>query len=237
MTVDFAPQIIARINSPFKEKFGIPRQSGLVDMSARVEMLPPFDDPQMFHGLDSFSHIWLTFLFHGCMEQGWHKRVRPPRLGGNQSMGVFATRAPYRPNHIGLSAVQLVEVDISTGGVCLEVIGADLLDDTPIIDIKPYIPYADALPQASGGFASEAPKPVLAVEFSPSVAEELQQMSSGQALHRAIEQLIALDPRPAYQSRSDDSSRIYGMRLDNHNICWRVEKGVVTVLGIDKISQ
>jgi tRNA-Thr(GGU) m(6)t(6)A37 methyltransferase TsaA len=223
-------QIIGLVQSPFKEKFGIPRQPGLVDMvEGRVVMQAPFDDPLMFAGLEDFSHVWLSFLFHDVMDQGWRPRVRPPRLGGNQQVGVFASRSPYRPNHLGLSVVRLLGVDKSAG-VSLRVRGLDLLDGTPVVDIKPYLPYVDSIPHASGGFAPGAPSEALEVVFSPKAREALADIADLK-FEQLIARLLALDPRPAYRRR-EESERIYGMRLEDFNITWKVAGGQLEVLEI-----
>lgn len=146
------------IRSPYKEKFAIPRQPGLVKSArARLELLPPYDQPDVLRGIEQFSHLWLSFVFHQTMAQGWHPTVRPPRLGGNERVGVFATRSTFRPNPLGLSVVELHGVGRERGKLWLELGAVDLLDGTPVVDIKPYIPYADSLPDARGGFAPEAP--------------------------------------------------------------------------------
>ena len=226
--------IIALVESPFKEKFGIPRQPGLVDeVEGRVVMQAPFDDPLMFSGLEEFSHIWLSFIFHDVADQGWRPRVRPPRLGGNQQVGVFASRSPYRPNHLGLSVVKLLEVDTSEG-VSLRVQGLDLLDATPVVDIKPYLPYVDSITGASGGFAPHAPSAALKVVFS-SKARKALEAAADPKLERLITSLLALDPRPAYR-RKDDSDRIFGMRLGEFNITWQVSSGKLEVLEIQSLA-
>ncbi|WP_040095556.1 tRNA (N6-threonylcarbamoyladenosine(37)-N6)-methyltransferase TrmO, partial [Aeromonas australiensis] len=148
------------IRSPYKEKFAIPRQPGLVKSArARLELLPPYDQPDVLRGIEQFSHLWLSFVFHQTMAQGWHPTVRPPRLGGNERVGVFATRSTFRPNPLGLSVVELHGVGRERGKLWLELGAVDLLDGTPIVDIKPYVPYADSLPDARGGFAPDAPTP------------------------------------------------------------------------------
>ena len=238
MQTDTSPthglQIIGLVRSPFREKFGIPRQPGLVnEVEGRVVMLPPFDDPLMFSGLEEFSHIWLGFLFHDVMDQGWRRRVRPPRLGGNRQVGVFASRSPYRPNHLGLSVVRLLGVDTSAG-VSLRVQGLDLLDGTPVVDIKPYVPYVDSIAHASGGFAPHAPSGALEVVFSPRSMQALEKIGDPK-FEPLIARLLALDPRPAYR-REDEPGRIYGMRLENFNISWRVAGGKLEVLEITSIK-
>jgi len=220
---DFSLRVIGRVRSPFHEKFGIPRQPGLVNVPATLIMLPPFDSPEMFEGLEEFSHLWLTFVFHACLEQGWKSRVRPPRLGGNVSKGVFATRSPFRPNHLGLSVVELVRVEITDGRVRLHVLGSDLLDGTPVVDIKPYIPYVDSVEQAAGGFAGEAPDRRLRVRFSPPAEQVLTLHPDGERLAALLAELIALDPRPAYQRDNEDTRRTWGMRFAGLDVRWQVD--------------
>jgi len=227
---------IAYIRTPFPEKFGIPRQPGLVDASGVVEMQPDFDKPELFDGLETFSHIWISFIFHQCIGQGWRRRVRPPRLGGNQSMGVFATRSPFRPNHLGLSVVRLERIAVAQGRVRLHVRGVDLLDGTPVVDIKPYLPYVDRVEDAAGGFAFERPESRLEVVFALSAENQLRQLPGGKTLKSLIEQLVALDPRPAYQ-KTTATDRSYGMHLENCNIRWRVEAGRATVIAVEVMGQ
>lgn len=225
-------EIIGRVSSPFTGKFGIPRQPGLLAVESRIRMLPPFDQPMMFEGLEGFSHVWVSFLFHEVMEQGWRGRVRPPRLGGNERMGVFATRSPFRPNHLGLSAVRLLKIDTSAG-VCLTIQGADLLDGTPIVDIKPYVPFADAFPDASSGFVQDVPGEVLQVSFTEQARSQLTAHAEPERFAELIRKVLALDPRPAYQAQ-DEGGREYGLSLERHNIRWQVCGGQVQVLGIEK---
>lgn len=220
-------QTIAVLRSPYREKFGIPRQPGLVDVECSVEMLPGFDRPEMVEGLEGFSHLWLTFVFHACVAQGWKPRVRPPRLGGNRRVGVFASRAPFRPNHLGLSVVELLGIE-KAGGIRLRVRGADLLDGTPIVDIKPYVPYVDAVPEARAGFAPEAPAARLQVVFGEQAAAVLQ---GDERLRRLIEAVLGQDPRPAYQQ--EDPERVYGVRLAEVNVRFRVVAGEAQVLAVE----
>ncbi len=197
-----------------------------------MEMQPGFDKPELFEGLEAFSHIWISFIFHQCISQGWRERVRPPRLGGNQSKGVFATRSPFRPNHLGLSVVQLDRIVLDQGRVCLHVRGVDLLNGTPVVDIKPYLPYVDRVEGAVAGFAADRPQVRLEVVFSVSAKEQLQRLSSGEMLKHLIEQLVALDPRPAYQTNTA-TDRVYGMHLENCNVRWQVEDDVATVIAVE----
>ena len=215
-------RIIARIRSDFGTKFGIPRQSGLVDsLTARVVFEPEYRNPDAFRGLEGFSHLWLIWQFSQCMGKGWTPTVRPPKLGGNRRMGVFATRSPFRPNAIGLSSVRLerIETDPALGPV-LHVCGADLMDGTPILDIKPYLPYTDSHPDARGGFA---PAPLAALEvradagvLAPVPPERRQ----------ALLDTLAQDPRPGYQH---EPGRVYGLLFAGLDVRFTVEAGVLTV--------
>jgi tRNA-Thr(GGU) m(6)t(6)A37 methyltransferase TsaA len=225
---------IGVVRTPFREKFGIPRQGGMVDeVRAVVELMPPYDREEAWRGIDGFSHLWLITWFHaGKGERGL--TVRPPRLGGNVRLGVFSTRAPYRPNPIGLSLVRLEAVEQWGTGVRLVVRGADLLDGTPLLDVKPYLPYADALPEAAGGFAMDAPGERLRVVWGE-VAR--QQCARWAAVHpdlpALVEALLARDPRPAYQQ--DAPGRVYGIRLYDLDVRWSVADGEALI--IEMVSQ
>ncbi|WP_456445556.1 tRNA (N6-threonylcarbamoyladenosine(37)-N6)-methyltransferase TrmO [Thiolapillus sp.] len=232
----FSIQAVGRVRSPYREKFGIPRQPGLVNVPATIEMLPPFHEPEMFEGLADFSHLWLSFIFHACLDQGWKKKVRPPRLGGNVSKGVFATRSPFRPNHLGLSVVQLDRIETVDGRVVLHVLGADLLDGTPIVDIKPYVSYTDTVAGASSGFAGKAPGAVLDVAFSAQAGEVLKLLPDGKLLADQLAALISLDPRPAYK-QGDTDARTWGMRFSTLDVRWRVEGRQALVTGIDVLLE
>jgi len=232
--MDFNCTPIALIHSPYREKFSAPRQPGLApSVRAQVELLPEFASPEAVRGLEGFSHIWLIFLFHQTVGQGWKPTVRPPRLGGNKRVGVFACRSPFRPNPLGLSAVKLLSINTQNGKVVLEVQGADLIDGTPIYDLKPYLPYTDGIAEASGGFADRAPVAALQVEFSERAQEQLRSFSVQTAeLETLIRETLTLDPRPAYQ-KSADADREYGVFLDRYDIRWRVAGEKVIVLGIE----
>lgn len=222
---------IGVIRSCFQEKFGIPRQPGLAPAArATLELLPPYNQPEAVRGLEDFSHLWLIFVFHGIPGGYWQPTVRPPRLGGNQRLGVFATRSPFRPNPIGLSAVRLEQVEINQGRVILHLGGVDLLDGTPVLDIKPYVPYADCLPDATGGFAAEAPEAPLTVEFSPSAAAFCAAWPDGD-LRELITQILRQDPRPAYE-RNSAAPRCYGMKLYDFDLRWEMRGGVASVTEI-----
>lgn len=228
--MDYTITPIGHLLSPFKEKFGVPRQSGLVENRCEIVIDPPYNVEAAFKGLDEFSHIWVEFLFHQNIEAGWKPSVRPPRLGGNQKLGVFATRSPFRPNGLGLSVVQLLEVCVTPDGISLWVSGADMVDGTPVIDIKPYLPYADTLSHAIGGFAPSAPKATLRITWSESakrVADSLAE--SHQGLCALIESTIALDPRPQYHK---DSGKQYGIRLYDLDIRWQVSDDIATIIEV-----
>lgn len=220
-------EIIARIRSDFPTKFGIPRQSGLVrELKAEIVMEPAYRDPAAFRGLEGFSHIWLIWNFSEAERKGWSAAVTPPRLGGKKRMGVFATRSPFRPNPIGLSCVKLEEIlfDDSRGTV-LRVSGADLMDGTPIYDIKPYLPLADSHPDARAGFAEETAGDRLEVVFP----KELSDMIPEDRLDGLIAALRG-DPRPAYQ---DDPEREYGFYFMHFDVRFRVAGKVLTVTEIE----
>ena len=215
---------VAIIHTPFREKFGIPRQPGLVESArGRVELLPPFDRPGVFSGLEGFSHVWLIWIFHAVPEGEWKPLVRPPRLGGNRKVGVFASRSPFRPNPIGLSAVRLEQVNETS----LDVSGVDLLDGTPILDIKPYIPYSDALADAKDGFAAGPPPARLQVAFSKRAEEQLLARPDGERLRELIIACIETDPRPAYKCGEEGE---YGFLLEDFDLRWRVAGTEATVL-------
>ena len=217
---------IARIESPFATKFGIPRQSGLVnDLRARVVFEPPYRNRDALRGIDGFSHLWLIWVFDRAARDDWSPTVRPPRLGGNRRVGVFATRSPFRPNPVGLSSVELerVEDDPSRGPV-LYVRGADLADGTPILDIKPYLPYTDAHPGARGGFAADTPAAALSVEIAPSLLERVPE-----ADRAALVGVLSHDPRPRYQN---DPARVYGFGFAGLEVRFRVSGDCLQVVDI-----
>lgn len=218
--------VIARMHSEFPEKFGVPRQSGLVkDLRGTVVFEPGFRGADALRGIGDFSHLWLIWGFHRTEDQGWSPTVRPPRLGGNARMGVFATRSPFRPNPLGLSCVKLERVGWeSPSGPVLHVLGADLVDGTPIYDIKPYLPYADCRPEAAGGFAP-APEGALAVEFPPELLARVPEEKRA-ALLGVLEQ----DPRPRYQ---DDPARVYGMSFAGLEIKFTVAGETLTVREVE----
>jgi tRNA-Thr(GGU) m(6)t(6)A37 methyltransferase TsaA len=222
---------IGMVRSCFREKFGIPRQPGLAPAArATLELLPPYAQPVIVRGLEDFSHLWLLFVFHGIPGGRWQPTVRPPRLGGNRRLGVFATRSPFRPNPLGLSAVRLERIAISSGRIALHLAGVDLLDGTPVLDIKPYLPYVDDIPEATGGFAPEAPIVELTVEFSPQAAGFCVDWPCGD-LRELIIQILRQDPRPAYE-RGKATSQQYGIKLYNFDIKWKAVDGIAYVIEI-----
>ena len=223
MSREFSMKPVARIHSEFEGKFGVPRQSGLVEaLEALVVFEPEYRDPAALRGLEGFSHVWLIWVFDQAVRQGWSPTVRPPRLGGNARLGVFATRSPFRPNPIALSAVTLAGMeDTREWGTVLRVRGADLMDGTPILDIKPYLPYADCRPEAVGGFASAPAGETLAVECLPEIWEKVPPER-----REALRAVLALDPRPRYQ---DDPERVYGFRFAGLEVRFSVAGDVLRV--------
>lgn len=214
---------IAHIHSDFSEKFGIPRQSGIVEeLKADVVFMPEYRNPDALRGLEGYSHIWLLWLFSESIQKSWSPTVRPPRLGGNTRMGVFATRAPYRPNPIGLSCVRLEGMDFSAKDApVLHIAGADLMDGTPILDIKPYLPYADSIPNATGGFALQSKEDILEVIFPETLLQKVPHEKQA-----ALCSVLAQDPRPAYQ---DDPKRVYGFCFAGLEIKFTVNGKILTV--------
>jgi tRNA-Thr(GGU) m(6)t(6)A37 methyltransferase TsaA len=226
----FAP--IGIIHSCFTEKFGIPRQAGLIpEAGAVLEILAPYNRSEAFRGLDAFSHIWVLFVFHACIREKWKPTVRPPRLGGNKRMGVFAGRSGFRPSPIGLSAVKLEKIAQEQGKLLLYLSGADMLDQTPVLDIKPYLPYADCIPDAVGGYAPEPPEVLLPVEFSPEVIEFCLHKEKAEIPH--LRQLIIgtlqTDPRPAYYKNKPHKNQ-FGSRIMDINIRWVFEQGKIRII-------
>ena len=221
-------KVIAHIRSDFSTKFGIPRQSGLVDeLTARIVFTPPYRSQAALRGLEGFSHLWLIWEFSKARREEWSPTVRPPRLGGNQRLGVFATRSPFRPNPIGLSCVRLAGIDLHTPeGPVITVAGADLMDGTPIYDIKPYIPYADCHPDAAEGFTGQTRRHLLEV----SCPEELW-AAVPQADRDALRGVLANDPRPSYQH---DPARVYGMEFGGLEVHFTVDDPVLTVRDITR---
>jgi len=222
--------IIARIRSDFPTKFGIPRQSGLVDeLRATVVFEPEFRNADALRGLEGFSHLWLIWQFSEAVRDGWSPTVRPPRLGGNVRLGVFATRSPFRPNAIGLSCVKLIGLEQTRNdGTVIHLAGADLMDGTPIFDIKPYIPYADCHPEASGGFTDSAADFLLDVDFPAHLLALLPADKQEAAVS-----VLSHDPRPSYQR---DPDRIYGLPFAGFDIRFTVREKTLTVTDIQKLD-
>ncbi len=224
----FAMQPIARIRSEFAEKFGVPRQSGLVEeLEAEIVFEPAYRNPDALRGLEEFSHVWLIWVFDRAIRETWSPMVRPPRLGGNARMGVFATRSPFRPNPIALSCVKLAGIRQTADGPVIRVLGADLVDGTPILDIKPYIPYADSHPDAMGGFASVPAGETLEVIIPPELLAQIPE-----AHREALRGVLAQDPRPHYQK---DPERIYGFPFAGMEVRFSVDGTRLTVRDIQKI--
>jgi len=229
----FTFSTIGIVHSCYKEKFGIPRQPGLVtESSARIELIPPYNRLDTLEGLSDFSHIWVQFIFHACLTEKWKAKVRPPRLGGKEKLGVFATRATHRPNPIGLSVIKIGRIYQEDKKVYIDLYGADLLDGTPVLDIKPYLPYADSIPDSKGGFAP-TPTQTKNVLFS---AEATSQCERYENLHNReittlIKQIIEQDPRPSYLSEQID--REHGITLWDVNIKWCARNDHLEILRIE----
>jgi len=219
---------VADYHGPLTTKFGIPRQSGLIDLPGEIVFRPAFRSPDAVRGLEGFDRIWLIWEFSDNPDaKTFQATVRPPRLGGNTALGVFATRSPFRPNRLGLSCVELVRIDPE--GPVLHVKGADLMDGTPIYDIKPYVPYADAFPEARGGFTDTAAWEPLQVEFSPAALEVLAAQPDPDVLRTRLEQVLAQDPRPRFHH---DPDRLYGMPFGPFDIRFQVKRKVLSVVEI-----
>lgn len=232
--------IIGHMKSPYHEKFGIPRQPNLVQVESYIEMVEPYNDLLAFEGIEAFSHLWLVWQFHDNKNQQqadkFRPQVRPPRLGGNKKIGVFATRSMYRPAPIGLSVVQLKAVKKVGKSLRVYVTGSDLLDGTPILDIKPYIYYSDAVPDAHSGYAQDEPQRKQLVWLPEAVQQKealLQQHQVSAQLIDELQQVLALDPRPAYQ---DDPQRIYKMRFAQLDVAFQVDQDQVSIVGLIQLA-
>lgn len=218
-------KVIARIINGFSEKFGVPRQSGLADNMSKIVFEPEYRDVNALKGIEEYSYIWLIWGFSETPKEKWRPMVRPPRLGGNKKMGIFATRSPFRPNPIGLSSVSIEKIEkTQSDGVVLWVKGADLMDGTPIYDIKPYLPFVDSHLDAKGGFAEKCKIHTLKIEWN---IQTIDKVTEGKK--KELEQILAQDPRPSYQN---DPNRVYGMCYDDMDIRFRVEDDVLYVLDI-----
>ena len=222
-------QVIARMHSDFATKFGIPRQSGLVEeLRSTIVFEPEFRNPDALRGIEDFSHLWIIWQFSEAVRTGWSPTVRPPRLGGNTRMGVFATRSPFRPNNLGLSSVKLLGVEQTAEfGTVLHVGGADLMDGTPIFDIKPYIPYGDAHPEATGGFTDHTGEFLLKVEFPNDLLNILPKEKQEAAIG-----VLSHDPRPSYQRKPD---QVYGLTFAGYDIRFKVSDETLTVEEVNKV--
>ena len=227
---DVKIQVIARMKSDFATKFGIPRQSGLVEeLRSTIVFEPEFRNADALRGMEGFSHLWLIWQFSEAVRNGWSPTVRPPRLGGNTRMGVFATRSPFRPNNLGLSCVRFLGLEETKEfGTVIHVGGADLMDGTPIFDIKPYIPYADCKPEALGGFTGGTAGDLLEVDFPSPLLMKLPQPKQ-----QAVIGILAHDPRPSYQK---DGKRVYGVTFAGFDIRFTVEERRLTVQEVTKIE-
>ena len=221
-------QVIARMHSDFPTKFGIPRQSGLVEeLESTIVFEPEFRKPDALRGIEGFSHLWIIWQFSQAVREEWSPTVRPPRLGGNTRIGVFATRSPFRPNNLGLSCVKLLGIEeTEKDGTVLYVAGADLMDGTPIFDIKPYIPYSDSFPEAIGGFTDTAADFILAVDFPATLLEILPENKRQAAIG-----VLSHDPRPSYQRKPD---RIYGLTFAGFDIRFTVKDNTLSVHEVRK---
>jgi tRNA (adenine37-N6)-methyltransferase len=226
--------IIGYMKSPYKEKFGIPRQPNLVQVESYIEMVAPYNDLLAFEGIHEFSHLWLVWQFHDNKNQQekdkFRPQVRPPRLGGNKKIGVFATRSMYRPSPIGLSVVQLKEVSKEGKSLRVYVTGSDLLDGTPILDIKPYIRYSDSIENAESGYAQDEPNRkhiIWSQEAEKQKFEYIQRKQDFLRIFHELEQILSLDPRPAYQ---DDEERVYGLSFSEFNVQFKVQGNSIHIL-------
>ena len=223
--MDVTVRPIARMKSDFPTKFGIPRQSGLVEeLRSTIVFEPEFRNPDTLRGIEGFSHLWLIWQFSEAVRDNWSPTVRPPRLGGNTRMGVFATRSPFRPNNLGLSCVKLLGVEQTDNGMVLHVAGADLMDGTPIFDIKPYIPYSDSHPNALGGFTGTAGEFLLEVNFPADLLAILPESKQ-----KAAQAVLSHDPRPSYQRKP---GRVYGLNFAGFDIRFTVEGDTLTVINV-----
>ena len=218
-------KVIARIRSDFPTKFGIPRQSGIVPVVSTIVFEPEYRVDEALRGIEGYSHLWLIWEFSQAVREDWSPTVRPPRLGGNTRMGVFATRSPFRPNPIGLSSVKLIGMERTEEGTVLLVEGADLCDGTPILDIKHYLPFSDSHPDAVGGFSDPVREKELRVEISPELLEKVPENKRD-----ALQKVLAHDPRPSYQH---DPERVYGMAFAGMEVKFRVDGDLLTVAAVE----
>lgn len=223
---------IGTVHSCYKEKFGIPRQPALVSSSAIIEIDNIYSTDEAFRELETFSHIWVIFVFHASMKKNWSPTVRPPRLGGNQRIGVFASRSMFRPNPIGLSVVELKSIERKNNKIILNIVGGDFLDLTPVLDIKPYIPYADSVDTIKAGYAAEKPQPKLKVEFTEQAKAEINKSENKYPnIGKIIIEILQLDPRPAYQEKKQIKNE-FAIKLYEYDLKWYVENEYVIVTAL-----
>ena len=224
MTNQHTIDVIGHVRSPFKEKFGLPRQPGQISSAhSQIVMEPSYSDPAAFRELEGYSHVWLSFIFHQSSEKAWKPTVRPPRLGGNTRVGVFASRSPFRPNHLGLSVVELFGYEKVGSNMVITIACPDLVDGTPIVDIKPYLAYVDAVNPPKSGYAETPPKKRLSVELSADANSDLVSLQdqAPKELHSLILETIALDPRPAYKTELD--TKTYTFKLYDYEVSFKVD--------------
>ena len=231
MTETYSMNVIARVHSAFPEKFGIPRQSGIVDsLHARIVFEPEYRTPDALRGIEEYSHLWIIWGFSMNKQDHWNATVRPPRLGGNERIGVFSTRSPFRPNPIGLSCVKLDHIEHTKDqGIILHITGADMVDGTPVFDIKPYLAYTDSYPEASGSFASLKLDYHLDVDFPENLLKKIPEEHK-----ETLIKLLSQDPRPSYQN---DPERIYGMKYASMDIRFKVHEKILTVINVSFLDK
>ena len=242
MKTQYSLQPIGIIHSPYKEKFGTPRQPGLVSSQCSIELIPPYNQRQALKGLEGFSHLWISFIFDQAIRDpqsnpqsnNWQPTVRPPRLGGNEKIGVFASRSPFRPNNLGLSVAKILDIEQQDKKLFIHVEGLDIIDGTPVVDIKPYIPYVDAVADAKEGFATGQPEKKLGVEFSEQANQQLENTQNTEALKQLIVEVLQLDPRPAYKQQEQQGE--YGILLDDFNVRWVIQDRAAIVVSIEAAS-
>ena len=225
---------IGVIRSPYKEKFAVPRQPGLVkSVNGELHLLSPYNQADVVRGLEAFSHLWVIFVFHQTMEGGWPPTVRPPRLGGNARMGVFATRSTFRPNPVGMSLVELKGVVCQKDLVILQLGSLDLVDGTPVIDIKPYLPFAESLPNATASYAQQAPQAEMSVSFTDEIEQQFPALEKRYPLLKTfIRDVLAQDPRPAYR-KGEETGKNYAVWLHDFNVRWRVTETGFEVFALE----
>ena len=225
---------IGVLHSCFRAKFGIPRQPGLIpEATGAIQLLPPYDQPNTVRGLEDFSHLWVLFVFHEALRESWKATVRPPRLGGDRRIGVFASRSPFRPSPIGMSVVRLRGIRCRGGKVVLDIDGVDILDNTPVLDLKPYLPYADIVPAATGGFAPEAPaSEALPTSFTPTAeAQALALEKRLPGFRELARKVVSADPRPAYQR---EPGRVYGVFLHEYEVVWEAGEDSAVIVAVNR---